>query len=237
MGELVVSGFLPLAILVSVLAGLVSFLSPCVLPLIPAYLVMLTNSASPKKLPIATFVFVAGFTLVFVSYGLVFGQVGSWLIQYQNEIYRVAGVLLIIMGFVFAGYISKFQNQIKLPNLKTTGYLNALVLGIVFAVGWTPCIGPTLAAVQTLALTEATATRGAVLSASYSLGLGIPFLLISFFATRSTTLVAALRKKQKLFISVGSAMLIILGILFLVGIWPEMITWLQIKYSGFTVSL
>jgi|694.fasta_scaffold00050_64 cytochrome c-type biogenesis protein len=237
MGELVVSGFLPLAILVSVLAGLVSFLSPCVLPLIPAYLVMLTNSASPKKLPIATFVFVAGFTLVFVSYGLVFGQVGSWLIQYQNEIYRVAGVLLIIMGLVFAGYISKFQNQIKLPNLKTTGYLNALVLGIVFAVGWTPCIGPTLAAVQTLALTEATATRGAVLSASYSLGLGIPFLLISFFATRSTTLVAALRKKQKLFISAGSAMLIILGILFLVGIWPEMITWLQIKYSGFTVSL
>lgn len=237
MGELVVSGFLPLAILVSVLAGLVSFLSPCVLPLIPAYLVMLTNSASPKKLPIATFVFVAGFTLVFVSYGLVFGQVGSWLIQYQNEIYRVAGVLLIIMGLVFAGYISKFQNQIKLPNLKTTGYLNALVLGIVFAVGWTPCIGPTLAAVQTLALTEATATRGAVLSASYSLGLGIPFLLISFFATRSTTLVAALRKKQKLFISVGSAMLINLGILFLVGIWPEMITWLQIKYSGFTVSL
>ncbi len=237
MGELVVFGFLPLAILVSVLAGLVSFLSPCVLPLIPAYLVMLTNSASPKKLPIATFVFVAGFTLVFVSYGLVFGQVGSWLIQYQNEIYRVAGVLLIIMGLVFAGYISKFQNQIKLPNLKTTGYLNALVLGIVFAVGWTPCIGPTLAAVQTLALTEATATRGAVLSASYSLGLGIPFLLISFFATRSTTLVAALRKKQKLFISVGSAMLIILGILFLVGIWPEMITWLQIKYSGFTVSL
>jgi cytochrome c-type biogenesis protein len=198
---------------------------------------MLTNSASPKKLPIATFVFVAGFTLVFVSYGLVFGQVGSWLIQYQNEIYRVAGVLLIIMGLVFAGYISKFQNQIKLPNLKTTGYLNALVLGIVFAVGWTPCIGPTLAAVQTLALTEATATRGAVLSASYSLGLGIPFLLISFFATRSTTLVAALRKKQKLFISAGSAMLIILGILFLVGIWPEMITWLQIKYSGFTVSL
>ncbi|KGA08897.1 MAG: hypothetical protein GM45_4065 [actinobacterium acAMD-5] len=237
MGELVVSGFLPLAILVSVLAGLVSFLSPCVLPLIPAYLVMLTNSASPKKLPIATFVFVAGFTLVFVSYGLVFGQVGSWLIQYQNEIYRVAGVLLIIMGLVFAGYISKFQNQIKLPNLKTTGYLNALVLGIVFAVGWTPCIGPTLAAVQTLALTEAAATRGAVLSASYSLGLGIPFLLISFFATRSTTLVAALRKKQKLFISAGSAMLIILGILFLVGIWPEMITWLQIKYSGFTVSL
>ena len=216
MGELVVSGFLPLAILVSVLAGLVSFLSPCVLPLIPAYLVMLTNSTSPKKLPIATFVFVAGFTLVFVSYGLVFGQVGSWLIQYQNEIYRVAGVLLIIMGLVFAGYISKFQNQIKLPNLKTTGYLNALVLGIVFAVGWTPCIGPTLAAVQTLALTEAAATRGAVLSASYSLGLGIPFLLISFFATRSTTLVAALRKKQKLFISAGSAMLIILGILFLV---------------------
>jgi cytochrome c-type biogenesis protein len=237
MGELVVSGFLPLAILVSVLAGLVSFLSPCVLPLIPAYLVMLTNSASPKKLPIATFVFVAGFTLVFVSYGLVFGQVGSWLIQYQNEIYRVAGVLLIIMGLVFAGYISKLQNQITLPKLKTTGYLNALVLGIVFAVGWTPCIGPTLAAVQTLALTEATATRGAVLSASYSLGLGIPFLLISFFATRSTTLVAALRKKQKLFISAGSAMLIILGILFLVGIWPEMITWLQIKYSGFTVSL
>jgi cytochrome c-type biogenesis protein len=198
---------------------------------------MLTNSAPPKKLPIATFVFVAGFTLIFVSYGLVFGQVGSWLIQYQNEIYRVAGSLLIIMGLVFAGYISKLQNQIKLPNLKTTGYLNALVLGIVFAVGWTPCIGPTLAAVQTLALTEATATRGAVLSASYSLGLGIPFLLISFFATRSTTLVAALRKKQKLFISAGSAMLIILGILFLVGIWPEMITWLQIKYSGFTVSL
>jgi len=236
MGEVVVSGFLPLAILISILAGLISFLSPCVLPLIPGYLAVLGNSITSNKPVRQTIVFVLTFTAVFASFGLAFGQLGSYLLEYQTEINTILGILLIAMGFVFAG-VGKFsQLQFKLP-LNGAKSAQPIMLGLIFAIGWTPCIGPTLAAVQTLALTEGTAIKGAILSLSYGFGLGIPFVVFSILAGKSTKLIQQLRSKQKAFIRFGSAFLIILGILLVTGVWSDLIVWIQQKYAGFTVPL
>lgn len=236
MGEVVVSGSLPLAIVVSILAGLVSFLSPCVLPLIPGYLAVLGNSVTTTKPVLQTIIFVSTFTAVFASFGLAFGQLGSYLLDYQTEINRVFGVVLIGMGFIFAGVGRYTQLQFKLP-VKGAMQSQPVLLGLVFAIGWTPCIGPTLAAVQTLALTEGTAFKGAILSICYGLGLGLPFIVISVLAGKSTRLVQQLRSKQKIFIQSGSALLILLGLLLVTGIWLEVVIWLQQRYAGFVVPL
>ena len=236
MGEIVVSGFLPLAILVAVLAGVVSFLSPCVLPLIPGYLSVLGSSNIVSKPVLPTIIFVLSFTTVFASYGIAFGQIGSYLIEYQDQINIIFGLLLIVMGLIFAGLGRFAQMQFKLP-IKGVLKSQPILLGIVFAVGWTPCIGPTLAAVQTLALTEGTATKGAVLSISYGLGLGIPFILISVLANKSIKVVQKLRAKQQVFIRIGSGFLILLGILLITGLWTELVVWMQQRYAGFTVPL
>jgi cytochrome c-type biogenesis protein len=236
MGEVVVSGFLPLAVVIALLAGLISFLSPCVLPLIPGYLAVLGGSVSNKSPVLPTAIFVATFTLIFASFGIAFGQLGSYLVEYQTILNRIFGILLIALGLIFAGYGNRAQLQFKLP-IKTATKVQPVLLGIVFAVGWTPCIGPTLAAVQTLALTEATAAKGALLSISYGIGLGLPFLLISFAATKSIAITQRLRAKQQLFIRLGSGFLILLGILLLSGIWLDLINWLQQQYASFVVPL
>jgi cytochrome c-type biogenesis protein len=236
MGEVVVSGFLPLAVGIALLAGLISFLSPCVLPLIPGYLAVLGGSVSNKSPIVPTLIFVSTFTLIFASFGIAFGQLGSYLVEYQQILNRVFGILLIALGLIFAGYGNRAQLQFKLP-IKTATKAQPVLLGVVFAVGWTPCIGPTLAAVQTLALTEATAAKGALLSISYGIGLGLPFLLISFAATKSISITQRLRSKQQLFIRLGSGFLILLGILLLSGIWIELMTWLQQQYASFVVPL
>lgn len=236
MGEVVVSGFLPLAFAVAALAGLISFLSPCVLPLIPGYLAVLGGSVSNQKPILPTFIFVLTFTSIFASFGIAFGQIGSYLLEYQTILNRIFGVVLIGMGLIFAGFGKAAQLQFKLP-LKTATRAQPVLLGIVFAVGWTPCIGPTLAAVQTLALTEATATKGALLSISYGIGLGIPFILLSVMAAKSPRIVKQLRQKQQLFIWAGSIFLIVLGILLLSGLWAELMIWLQQQYSSFVVLI
>lgn len=236
MGEIVVSGFLPLAIVVAAIAGLVSFLSPCVLPLLPGYLAVLGGTVTKTKPIVSTLIFILTFTAIFASYGIAFGQLGSYLTQYQSILNRIFGVLLILLGLIFAGFGQFAQWQFKLP-IKVASSAQPILLGVVFAIGWTPCIGPTLAAVQTLALTEATAAKGALLSISYALGLGLPFLLLSFFAHKSIVITQRLRAKQKLFIRFGSGFLILLGVLLLTGIWHELMIWLQQQYAGFTVIL
>ncbi len=236
MGEIVVSGFLPLAIVVAAIAGLVSFLSPCVLPLLPGYLAVLGGTVTKTKPIVSTLIFILTFTAIFASYGIAFGQLGSYLTQYQSILNRIFGVLLILLGLIFAGFGQFAQWQFKLP-IKVASSAQPILLGVVFAIGWTPCIGPTLAAVQTLALTEATAAKGALLSISYALGLGLPFLLLSFFAHKSIVITQRLRAKQNLFIRFGSGFLILLGVLLLTGIWHELMIWLQQQYAGFTVIL
>lgn len=236
MGEIVVSGFLPLAIAVAAIAGLVSFLSPCVLPLLPGYLAVLGGTVTKTKPIVPTLIFILTFTAIFASYGVAFGQLGSYLTEYQSILNRIFGVLLILLGLIFAGFGQFAQWQFKLP-IKVASSAQPILLGVVFAIGWTPCIGPTLAAVQTLALTEATAAKGALLSISYGVGLGLPFLLLSFFAHKSIAITQRLRAKQKLFVRLGSGFLIMLGVLLLTGIWDELMIWLQQQYAGFTVIL
>ena len=185
--ETVTSGSLAVALAIAFAAGIVAFLSPCVLPLAPGYVSYVTGLTGAEladptgrrgRVLVGSLLFVLGFSIVFVSYGLAFGSVGSLLLQYQEPINRVLGVVIIIMGLVFLGVIPGLQREWRLHRAPTWGVAGAPLLGIVFGLGWSPCIGPTLTVVQSLAFTEASAARGAALSMAYCLGLGLPFVMI-----------------------------------------------------------
>ena len=155
------------------LAGLVSFLSPCVLPLVPGYVSYTTGlvgadlaESKRGRVLAGTVLFVLGFTVVFVSFGALFGALGALLFEYRVAIQRVLGVLTIVMGLAFMGWLPWASREWRIHRMPTLGLLGAPLLGVLFGLGWTPCIGPTLAAVQTLALNEASAWRGAILTAS-----------------------------------------------------------------------
>jgi len=234
-------GSLFLAILLSFSAGLVSFLSPCVLPLVPGYLSFVTGMVGSKntsvkksKAVFATFLFISGFTTIFVAIGMFFGGIGGWLIEYSSIIERVMGVFVIILGLSFLGYLNIFQREFKIRFNVKPGLIGAPFLGALFAIGWTPCIGPTLAAVQALAFNQATVFRGATLSIFYGLGLGLPFLMISFILERAINTVTWLRKRQQLFSRIGGSLLVLIGLLLVTGIWSEVTLQLRILISGFT---
>ena len=173
--EQIMSGFFITALPVAFVAGVISFLSPCVLPLVPGYLSFAAGfSVNRGKVFLGSILFVLGFSAVFVSYGAIFGGIGNQLVANEDLISRVLGVITIFLGFVFLGKFP-FAPTFR-PTIKTTGGLvGAPLLGILFGVGWTPCIGPALAAVQTLAFQESSAVRGALLSVGYCFGLGLPF--------------------------------------------------------------
>src|SRR4051812_43839268 len=178
------SGSLVLAIPVALVAGLVSFFSPCVVPLLPGYLSYATGlsgadleNAKRGRMLLGSSLFVLGFSLVFVAYGALFGRVGEWLIVYTRPINIVLGVVTILLGLAFVGAVPFFQRDLRVHKVPAVGLAAAPLLGVLFGLGWTPCIGPTLSAVNLLALNEGTALRGVVLGLAYSLGLGLPFLL------------------------------------------------------------
>jgi cytochrome c-type biogenesis protein len=179
----VLDGSLALAVPVALVAGLVSFLSPCVLPLVPGYLSYVTGMAGAgldgarrARVLAGTALFVLGFSAVFVSFGALFGGLGMLLQRYDEVLTRVLGVVTVVMGLVFLG-MPGAQREWRLHRRPAVGLAGAPLLGVVFGLGWTPCIGPTLAAVQTLAYDSASAGRGALLTAAYCAGLGLPFLL------------------------------------------------------------
>ena len=180
-----VGGSMAMAIPVALLAGLVSFFSPCVLPLLPGYLsyasgltaAQLAGGAQRGRVLAGTSLFVLGFAIVFVSGGVLFGSLGTTLMQWREILTTIGGVLAIVLGLVFAGWVPVASRTVRLNLRPKVGLAAAPLLGIVFALGWTPCIGPALQVVLTLALTEGTALRGAVLAFSYALGLGLPFLI------------------------------------------------------------
>ena len=179
-------GSLLLAVPVAMVAGLVSFFSPCVVPLLPGYLSYATGlsgadleSARRGRMLAGSLLFVLGFTAVFVSYGALFGAAGNWLLEYERQIEIVMGLLIIVLGLAFAGVIPLFQRDLRFHRLPAVGLAAAPLLGALFGIGWTPCIGPTLSAVSTLAFNEGTAGRGALLSACYCLGLGVPFIVVA----------------------------------------------------------
>jgi len=240
----VTQGSLLIAILISFSAGLISFLSPCVLPLVPGYLSFITGfglnankSIRKSKALIATLLFIAGFTFVFVCIGMFFGGIGGWFISYGRIIERIMGLFVIALGISYLGFWNLFKREYRFRTPVKQGLIGAPLLGALFAIGWTPCIGPTLAAVQTLAFNQATVSRGAILSAFYGFGLGLPFLFITFALEKALVSVSWLRKRQALFIKMGGLLLIIIGILLATGLWSEVTVEMRILISGFTPLL
>ena len=231
--EQIMSGFLITALPVAFIAGVISFLSPCILPLVPGYLSFAAGfSASRGKVFLGSVLFVLGFSVVFVSFGAIFGGLGNQLVANEGLISIILGVITIFLGFVFLGKFP-FAPTFR-PTMKTTGGLiGAPILGFLFGVGWTPCIGPALAAVQTLAFQESSAARGALLSVGYCFGLGLPFIASGVFLDRSEKLRKYLVKRGDLITKIGGIFLIVLGLLQVTGLWGQLMNSMRSLISDF----
>jgi cytochrome c-type biogenesis protein len=244
--EVITSGALLAAVLLAFAAGMVAFLSPCVLPLAPGYLSYVTGLTGSEimegdrnrgRVLAGSLLFVLGFSIVFVSYGVLFGSVGSILLEYQAVINRVLGVIVILMGLAFMGLIPGLQREWRIHSVPRWGVAGAPLLGIAFGLGWTPCIGPTLAAVQSLAFNEASAARGALLSFAYCIGLGLPFILLGVAFSRTARALAFVRRHYEVIMRIGGAMLIAIGVLLVTGLWTEFTIWLRVSVPGFETVL
>jgi cytochrome c-type biogenesis protein len=308
--HLVLSGPLLLAVPLAAAAGAVTFLSPCVLPLVPGYLSYVTGMSgvdaqepaepagnpgggtvltggrtaasagdeagrgtvgaapgvgtltavgqqgqvpgaatgredlspasplapAPRRRTIAgVALFVLGFSAVYASEGLAFGSLGSTLKYHQTGVTQVLGALTIVLGLLFTGVFDRFAiaGRIIRPSVRPrAGLAGAPLLGVLFGIGWTPCTGPTLGVVLTLATTSGTAVRGAILMFAYSLGLGVPFLVVALTLQRSMAAFGFARRHARLIARLGGAMLVGVGVLEVTGLWTSALTWLQIHWVG-----
>jgi cytochrome c-type biogenesis protein len=226
-------GFLLTAFPIAVLAGVISFVSPCVLPLVPGYLSFAAGFSQARgKVFLGSLLFVAGFSALFISYGALFGELGSRIATNEESITRVLGVLTILMGVIFLGAFP-LMPTIK-PRISTTGGLiGAPLLGFLFGVGWTPCIGPALASVQALAFQESSAVRGAILSLGYCIGLGAPFIATGLFLDKSEKIRKVALKSGNSISKVGGVLLILIGILQLTGLWTDLMIEMRYWISDF----
>ncbi|WP_248242373.1 cytochrome c biogenesis CcdA family protein [Microbacterium kunmingense] len=242
-GAVIVDGALWVAIPVAILAGLVSFVSPCVLPLVPGYLGYLgsttTTTTSPTvnggrtataeraRLLLGVTLFIAGFTIVFVAVTILGGTFGYLLLQYAGILTRVFGIIIIALGLVFLGFFGIAQRTLRPRTQGRAGLIGAPLLGFALGVGWTPCIGPTLAAIISMSWNLGDPARAGLLGLAYSLGLGIPFLILAAgwgWASRSVTF---LRRHIRALNIIGGAMLIALGLLMVTGLWTALMSQLQ----------
>lgn len=234
------SGSLLLAVPVALVAGLVSFFSPCVIPLLPGYLSYATGLSGADlttdptlgrrgRMLAGALLFVAGFAVVFVLLGVAAGSIGSWLVEWSDQLAFVLGVLTILLGLAFAGWLPFFsQREWRIHRIPSVGLAAAPVIGFLFGLGWTPCLGPTLAAITALSINEATAGRGALLSGVYAVGLGIPFVVAALLYRRALRAFGWVRRHQAWVMRTGGLMMIAVGVLLVTGWWGEMVTWLQV---------
>ncbi|MFF0753285.1 cytochrome c biogenesis CcdA family protein [Streptomyces sp. NPDC004267] len=243
--QTVLTGTLLLALPIAALGGLVSFFSPCVLPLVPGYLSYVTGvtgtdlgEARRGRMTAGATLFVLGFSAVFVSSGALFGYFGWTLQEHRETLTTILGVLMIAMGVFFMGLMPWFtQREFRFHKKPATGLIGAPVLGALFGIGWTPCIGPTLAAVNALAAQEASAGRGAMLTVAYCLGLGLPFILTAVAFRKALGAFAWVKKHYTWVMRIGGGMMIVTGVLLLTGAWDTMVSTMQSWSSGFTVGI
>jgi cytochrome c-type biogenesis protein len=231
---------------VAALVGLIGFLSPCVLPLVPGYLSYVAGLSgdtadkpgSQRRMIVGALLFVFGFTLIFVAQGIVFGELGSAIRAHRVLIERILGGVTIVMGIVFLGAVPLLQREWRVHRLPRPGLLGAPLLGIVFGLAWAPCLTPTFGAVNSLALTQGTAGRGAFLQVFYCLGLGIPFVLVALGFGWVASALAFVRRHRRVIGQIGGAVLIVIGVLLLTGAWNHWMDELRAQFgpaSGFDV--
>ena len=229
----VFDGGILLASLVALIAGLISFASPCVIPLVPGYLAYVGGVAgSRRKVLTGATLFVLGFSILFISYGALFGELGSRIISNGENLARLLGALTILFGLIFL-FPDKFYRSYKIPFMAKSGLLSAPLLGFMFGLGWTPCIGPTLAAVQTISIIEASALRGAILSFAYCIGLGLPFILFALLIDKSKSLQERIARRGKLISIIDGVFLITIGLMQIFGIWESLMAGLRGTIADF----
>jgi cytochrome c-type biogenesis protein len=236
--ELIGSGALWLAIPVAMLAGLVSFLSPCVLPLVPGYLGFIGGAVAPKtgpstgsgtglargRLVLGVLLFILGFSVVFIAFTAVGGTAAVFFLQWGELITRILGVVIVVMGLVFLGMFGFAQREWRMHVTSKTGLIGAPLLGFALGIGWAPCIGPTLAAITAVSWTLGDPWRAGFLGLAYSLGLGIPFLLVALGFGWATKAIGFLRRHIRVVNIIGGALLIALGILMVTGLWTDIMS-------------
>ena len=223
------------AMFVAAMAGLVSFFSPCVIPLVPGYLSYASGMSDVKsrsRVFLGSILFVSGFTFLFVSYGVLFGGLGSKIAENSRPISITLGLLTISLGIIFL-FNERFYRSFKPSWKMRSGLVFAPFLGFAFGIGWTPCIGPTLGAVQVLAIQSATAQRGAILSAAYCVGLGLPFILMGLFLDKAEPLRRFIASKGNIITKIGGLLLILIGILQVSNLWDQLMNSLRDLISGF----
>ena len=240
--DVVSDGSLLLAVPVAFLVGLISFLSPCTLPLVPGYLSYVTGMVGAdledarertrSRVALGAALFVLGFTVVFVSFGALFGHVGSRLAAHTLAVNRVLGVVTILLGIAFLGFIPLLQREWRIHQLPRAGLAGAPLLGVVFGVGWAPCLGPTLGAIQTLAFNEGSAAKGALLTFVYCLGLGLPFIVVALAFRRAMGALDVVKRHYRAVTVAGGLMLIVVGLLLVTGLWNEFSIWMRIHING-----
>jgi cytochrome c-type biogenesis protein len=219
-----------------------------VIPLLPGYLSYATGlsgadlangeaGARRGRMFAGSVLFVIGFSTVFVILGTLSGAVGAWLVDWSRELAVVLGLVSIVLGLAFAGWLPFLNREWRVHHVPAVGLGAAPLLGFLFGLGWTPCLGPTLGVISTLAITEGTAGRGAFLSAFYALGLGVPFILAGLAYEKALSAIGWVRRHQLWVMRAGGVMLIAVGVLLLTGWWAEAVTWVQVHLVGTTETV
>jgi cytochrome c-type biogenesis protein len=218
-----------------------------VLPLVPGYLAYTTGLSAAEvfdeegrrrgRLVLGAVLFVAGFTLVFVSAGVLLGGFGGFLLENQDVLQRVLGSITIVLGLGFIGFLPWLQRDVRIDRKPAVGLAGAPVLGMMFGLGWTPCIGPTLAAVMALGLNEGSALRGGVLAVAYCIGLGLPFVLTALAFSRAMTAFGWVKRHHLAVMRAGGAMLVAIGVLLVTGAWNDVVVGLQVWANSFAPAV